>query len=134
MPVGGKSVGKRVVSMAEELLTLPAEAATDDREAFSICYPDTRWEDVPDGVKATATEQGIPVAAAYGDYLARREEIRKAADAALVRAMEQSPGLPRGAVGDRLYSIEEMRAMPSKEVRSRYGSLLASLRRGFEKW
>ncbi|MBQ7324117.1 MAG: hypothetical protein IJW98_00070 [Clostridia bacterium] len=110
------------------------ESETDLREAFAICYPDIRWEDVPDGVKAAATEQGIPVAAVYGDYLARREDIRKTADAALIRAMEQSPGLPRGAVGERLYSIEEMRAMPPKEVRSRYGSLLASLRRGFEKW
>lgn len=123
-----------MVSMAEKLLTTPSEAAPDDREVFAICYPDIRWEDVPDGVKAAATVQGIPVAAVYGDYLARREEIRKTADAALVRAMEQSPGLPRGAVGERLYSIEEMRAMPQKEVRSRYGSLLASLRRGFEKW
>ena len=119
--------------MAEELLTTPAEVAPDDREAFAICYSDTHWEDVPDGVKAAATEQGIPVAAAYGDYLARREEIRKTADAALIRAMEQSPGLPRGAVGERLYSIEEMREMPPKEVRRRYGSLLASLRHGFYK-
>lgn len=112
----------------------PTPCPSDEWETFAQCYPDVRREDVPDGVKAAATEQGISIAAAYGDYLARREEIRSAAADALARAIAQSPGLPRGAMGERLYSIEEMRAMPPKEVRRRYGSLLASLRRGLEKW
>ena len=109
------------------------ESETDLRESFAACYPDTRWEDVPDSVKKKSAEENLPMTEVYGQYLSRREEIRKAADAALIRAMEQSPGLPRGAVGERLYSIEEMRAMPLKEVHRRYGSLLASLRRGFYK-
>jgi hypothetical protein len=108
---------------------------TDDlRAAFSECYPDTPWEEVPDSVKVSAMERGIPVAAAYGVYLTRREQTRQSASAALARAMEESPGLPRGAVGERLYSIEEMRAMPQTEVRRRYGSLLTSLRHESTKW
>lgn len=142
--------------MAEELLTHPADTADggspgasetslpagsptpcrvpDEREAFAQCYPDTPWEEVPDSVKQSAAERGIPVAAVYGVYLTHREQTRRSALAALARATEQSPGLPRGALGERLYSIEEMRAMPPKEIRRRYGSLLASLRRGLEKW
>jgi hypothetical protein len=121
--------------MVEAIFDLPrTDSKADSKEQMAICYPDTRWEDIPDSVKKKSAEENLPMTEVYGQYLSRREEIRKAADAALIRAMEQSPGLPRGAVGERLYSIEEMRAMPPKEVRSRYGSLLASLRRGFEKW
>lgn len=123
------------MEMHEDALTLPrSEAIPDEREAFAQCYPDIGWEDVPDSVKETARERGIPVAAAYGVYLTHRERTRKTAAQALSHAMAESPGLPRGAVGERLYSIEEMREMPAKEVRSRYGSLLASLRCGVEQW
>ncbi len=106
----------------------------DEREDFALCYPDVRWEEVPDPVKEDARLQGVSVAAAYGVYLQRREEIRKAAENALHRAVSQSPGFPRGAVGERLYSLREMQEMSSREVRGRYKTLLASLRRGFEKW
>ncbi len=106
----------------------------EQKAAFAECYPDTSWEAIPDSVKESAMTRGIPVAAAYGQYLLGREQSRKAASAALARAMEHSPGLPRGAVGERLYSIDEMRAMPPKEVRRRYGSLLTSLRHGSTKW
>ena len=120
--------------MAEEILDLPwSESAADSNEQMAICYPDVRWEDVPDFVKEKSVAENLPITAVYGEYLSCREARRKSAMDALARSRALTPGLPRGSTGERLYSIEEMRAMPLKEVRSRYGSLLASLRRGFSK-
>lgn len=112
---------------------LPGEAA-DERSAFCLRYPDVPWTSVPDAVKESARLQAIPLADAYGEYLQQRAKLREAADAAYRRALAESPGVPMGAVGERLYSIDEMRRMTSKEVKSRYHTLLASLKRGFSKW
>ena len=62
-----------------------------------------------------------------------RERDREIAHAANALAMERTPGCPRGSGAGRLYSVEEMKNMNSKEVKRRYGSLMASLKRGFEK-
>lgn len=124
-----------MMPVREDERALPGtEAESDQREAFAVCYPDVAWEEVPDAVKQRALAEGIPVTAVFQEYLELREQRRQAAEQAVLRATAQSPGLPGGAVGERLYSIDEMREMPAKEVRRRYGSLLASLRRGIEKW
>lgn len=65
---------------------------------------------------------------------AERERIQAAAIAANQRAATDSPGIVSGALGERLYSIDEMRQMTAKEVKGRYHSMLASLKRGFSKW
>lgn len=126
--------GKWVERMVERMELPWAESEAELRACLAICFPDTKWEDVPDEVKRKSIEEAQPIAAVYQDYLTHREQTRKTASAALLRSMEQSPGIPQGAVGERLYSIEEIRAMPAKEVRRRYGSLLTSLRHGTTKW
>lgn len=65
---------------------------------------------------------------------ALRKRLKEAADAANQRAADDSPGIVSGALGERLYSIDEMRQMTPKQVKGRYHSLLASLKRGFSKW
>ncbi|MBQ8382632.1 MAG: hypothetical protein IJX47_05425 [Clostridia bacterium] len=116
--------------MDEQTREIPA----DQRTAFCEAYPDVTWESVPDAVKEAARLKEIPVAAAYCLYLQRREQAKKTAKAACRRATAESPGVPAGALGERLYSIDEMREMTSKEVKNRYHTLLASLRRGVTKW
>ena len=64
----------------------------------------------------------------------QRMQRKAAAELANRRAASDSPGLIKGAVGERLYSIDEMRQMTAKEVKGRYHSLLASLKRGFSRW
>lgn len=113
--------------------TLPEEKA-DERTVFSRRYPDVLWASVPDAVKESACQKAISVADAYGEYLQQRAQLRETAAAAYQRALAESPGVPMGAVGERFYSIDEMRQMTSKEVKSRYHSLLASLKRGLSKW
>lgn len=116
--------------MDERRPYLPA----DEQAAFVEVYPDVSWEAVPDAVKENARLQAIPVADAYCLYLRQREQAKKTAVSAYQRAAAESPGIPRGAWGERLYSINEMREMTPKEVKSRYHTLLASLKRGFAKW
>ena len=65
--------------------------------------------------------------------LQERDRERELARAAYALAVERTPGCPRGDVGGRLYSMEEMKSMNSKEVKRRYNSLMASLKRGLEK-
>ena len=62
-----------------------------------------------------------------------RDREKELARAAYARGVECTPGCPRGDVGGRLYSVEEMKGMNSKEVKRCYNSLMASLKRGFEK-
>ncbi|MBQ8288846.1 MAG: hypothetical protein IJX76_08785 [Clostridia bacterium] len=114
------------------VLTVPEQQ--DERMAFNEAYPDVSWDSVPDAVKENARLKEIPVAAAYCLHLQRREQAKKTAASAYQRAVAESPGVPVGALGERLYSIDEMREMTSKEVKSRYHTLLASLKRGFSKW
>ena len=87
--------------------------------------------DFADSDKMTATEGANADADAEA---AVRQRIKAAAIAANQRAAADSPGIVSGALGERLYSIDEMRQMTAKEVKGRYHSMLASLRRGFSKW
>lgn len=63
----------------------------------------------------------------------KREREKEIARAAYELALARTPGCPRGDVGGRLYSVAEMKNMSSKEVKHRYRSLMASLKRGTEK-
>lgn len=65
--------------------------------------------------------------------LQERDGERELARAAYALALERSPGCPRGDVGGRLYSVEEMKGMSPKQVKKRYGVLMDSLKRGIEK-
>ncbi len=103
---------------------------SDEREAFATVYPDTPWETVPDRVKEAAADGTRQIAAEYSSYLYRKEQLRTAAAAAREKGRAESPGLPAGAYGERLYSIDEMRRMSPKEVKGRYKSILSSLKRG----
>lgn len=108
--------------------------SVDEEAAFRKAYPEVLWESVPDAVKENARMKEIPVSAAYCHYLEQREQMKEIAVSAYQRAASESPGVPAGALGERLYSIDEMQRMTSKEVRNRYQSLLASLKHGFTKW
>lgn len=89
--------------------------------------------EIPDRIKASAKEAGIPIAEAYADYLSRRERERAIAKAASELAIERTPGCPKGVYGQRIYSVDEMKSMSSTEVKKRYGAILESLKRGIEK-
>ena len=91
-------------------------------------YSDT----FPDCVMAHALAEGISAEEAYALYLEKREREKAIADAANALALERTPGCPRGNKVARLYSVEEMKSMSSKEVKSRYGALMESLRWGLE--
>ena len=67
------------------------------------------------------------------DRAAKREREKEIARAAYALAVERTPGCPRGDGRGRLYSVEEMKNMNPKEVKRRYGSLMASLKKGIEK-
>ena len=79
-------------------------------------------------VEAEATAESAP------NEQELRIRLKKAAELANRRATDDSPGVIRGAMGERLYSVDEMRQMTAKEVKGRYHSLLASLKRGFSRW
>ena len=68
------------------------------------------------------------------DSAASREREKEIARAAYALAVERTPGCPRGGRAGRLYSVDEMKNMNPKEVKRRYGSLMASLKRGIEKF
>ena len=89
---------------------------------------------VPDHVRTQAEQAGLAVEQVYADYLDRREREKAIARAADDAAIERTPGCPRGSGYGRFYSVDEMKSMSRNEVRSRYGSLMDSLKRGIEKF
>lgn len=103
-----------------------------EQEEFSSCFPDVTLAEVPDSVKESAVSNNLPLAAAYALYLCRKARAKESARAASERAAAETPGLPTGDRGERIYTIEEMRAMSQSEVRRRYSALLNSLSRGIE--
>lgn len=119
------------LSNLKELLR-QEEVRRREQEEFSSCFPDVSLAEIPDSVKESALCNHLPIAAAYALYLCRRARAKEAAREASARAAAETPGIPTGDRGERIYTVEEMRAMSQSEVRRRYGALLNSLSRGIE--
>lgn len=122
------------VNAADELAALKAalaEAARRDAEnaLFEELYPDVSRDSIPEAVEREAAERNMPLAAAYALYLRRCELAAAEAKIAAKLAAAESAGALGGNCGEKLYSIDEIRAMSRKEIRRSYKAILRSLER-----
>lgn len=114
--------------LSDECYPIPDERDAEQDSPLSI-----NEAEIPDRVKASAKDAQIPLADAYADYLSQRNRERAIAKAAGELAVERTPGCPTGMWGERIYTVEEMKSMSHAQVRSHYGALMESLKKGIEK-
>jgi hypothetical protein len=97
-------------------------------QEFCALYPDVEAETVPDTVWEKV-KQGLPLAAAYALHERRRLCRERAAEEVNRENARRSSGSMRTAGEEEFYSPEEVRAMGAREVRSKYGRILESMKR-----
>ena len=97
------------------------------REEFCALYPDVDLHSLPEEVLSHST---LPLAAAYALY-ARRNALanERAAQANLQNAQKSSGSAQHDGESDGEYSLEEIRRMTPRQVRTRYQTILHSLKK-----
>ena len=97
------------------------------REEFCALYPDVDLHTLPEEVLSNST---LPLAAAYALY-ARRNALAeaKALEANLQNAQKSSGSAQHDGESDGEYSLEEIRRMTPRQVRTRYQTILHSLKK-----
>lgn len=98
-----------------------------EREEFCALYPDVDLRSLPEEVLTNGT---LPLAAAYALYERRNAlSSAKAAQANLQNAQKSSGSAHHDGESDGEYSIEEIRRMTPRQVRTRYQTILHSLKK-----
>ncbi len=103
------------------------ESQRRQQQEFHALYPEVELDALPDEVVA---QTALPLAAAYALYERRQERERARAEAANLRNAQKSSGDARhDGDSDGEYSLEEIRRMSPGQVRSRYQTILHSLKK-----
>jgi hypothetical protein len=127
-----EALGAQIAQLRAQNEALRAEweqerTARAEREEFCALYPDVDLRSLPEEVLSHST---LPLAAAYALY-ARRCALadERAAQANLQNAQKSSGRAHHDGESDGEYSLDEIRRMTPRQVRTRYQTILHSLKK-----
>jgi len=117
-----------LAELASVRATYEAERAQRlQREEFCALYPEVDLASLPEEVTA---QSALPLAAAYALYERRRaREAARAQAANLENAQKSSGSAHHDGESDGEYSLEQIRRMTPAQVRTRYQTILHSLKK-----
>ncbi len=103
---------------------------TREKKIFGELYPKVAIDEIPDAVLKEAKDEGIPLAAAYALYARRLEIESENAAEKLIKSAVRTSGAVSQPPPERLFSIDQIRAMSAKEVKRQYKAVMKSLAKG----